>query len=62
MLFKVIQEVEGASLMAQQERICLQCRSHRRHRFDPRVWKIPLREEVAAHSSILAWRIIPWTE
>ena len=38
-----------------------QCRRHKRHRFDPRVRKIPLEEGVAAHSSILAWRI-PWTE
>ena len=32
-----------------------------RRRFDPWVRKIPLEEEMAAHSSILAWRI-PWTE
>ena len=25
------------------------------------IWKAPLEEEMAAHSSILAWRI-PWTE
>ena len=30
-------------------------------RFDPWVEKIPLEEETATHSSILAWRI-PWTE
>ena len=30
-----------------------------RHRFDP--WEEPLEEEMASHSSILAWRI-PWTE
>ena len=41
MLFKAIQEAEGASLVALQYRICLQCRSHRRHRFDPWIWKIP---------------------
>jgi len=29
--------------------------------FDPWVGKIPLEEEMATHSSILAWRI-PWTE
>ena len=34
---------------------------YRRHGFDPRVGKIPLEEEMAAHSNILAWRI-PWTE
>ena len=38
-----------------------QCRTHKRHRFNPRVGKIPLEEEMAAHSSILAWEI-PWTE
>ena len=31
----------------------------RRRRFDPWVGKDPLEEEVATHSSILAWRI-PW--
>ena len=36
------------------------CQSRRR-RFDPWVRKIPLEQEMAAHSSILAWRI-PWTE
>ena len=29
--------------------------------FDPWIRKIPLEEEMATHSSILAWRI-PWTE
>ena len=29
--------------------------------FDPWVRKIPLEEEMATHSSILAWNI-PWTE
>ena len=38
-----------------------QCRRYRRHMFDPWVEKIPWREEMATHSSILAWRI-PWTE
>ena len=30
-------------------------------RDNPRVWKIPLEEGMASHSSILAWRI-RWTE
>ena len=30
-------------------------------RFGPWVGKIPLEEDMATHSSILAWRI-PWTE
>ena len=38
--------------------ICLQCG---RPGFDPWVEKIPWRKELAAHSSILAWKI-PWTE
>ena len=38
-----------------------QFRSHRRCRFDPWVGKIPLEQEMASHSSILAWRI-PWTK
>ena len=29
----------------------------RSHGFDPWVWKIPLEEGLAVHSSILAWRI-----
>ena len=34
---------------------------HRRRGFDPWVRKIPLEEEIATHSSILAWKIL-WTE
>ena len=34
---------------------------HKRHEFNPWVRKIPLEEEMAIHSSIIAWRI-PWTE
>ena len=33
----------------------------RRCRLDFCVWKIPLEEEIATHSCILAWKI-PWTE
>ena len=33
----------------------------KRHKFNPWVGKIPLEEEMATHSSILAWKI-PWTE
>ena len=32
-----------------------------RRQFDPLVRKIPLKEGMATHSSVLAWRI-PWTE
>ena len=38
-----------------------QCRRRRRLRFDPWVRRIPLGEDMATHSSILAWTI-PWTE
>ena len=38
----------------------LQCRRLRRLRFNPWIGKI-LEEDMAARSSILAWRI-PWTE
>ena len=37
------------------------CRRYKRHGLDPWVGKIPLVEEMATHSSVLAWRI-PWTE
>ena len=38
-----------------------QCRSHRKHRFDPQVGKIPWRREMATSSSIFAWEI-SWIE
>ena len=34
-----------------------QCRTHKRCRFSPWVGKIPLEQEMVAHSRILAWRI-----
>ena len=42
------------------EPIC-RCRRHKIHRFDPWVGEDPLEEGMAAHCSVLAWRI-PWTE
>ena len=47
--------------MAQWVKNRLQCRRHSPHGFDSREGKIPLEEEMATPSSILAWRI-PWTE
>jgi len=41
------------------EPVC-QCRRRKRRRFDPCL-EDPLEEEMATHSSVLAWRI-PWTE
>ena len=38
-----------------------QCRSQKRHGFNPWVGKIPLEGGMATHSSLLAWRI-RWTE
>ena len=38
-----------------------QCRRHNRFRFNPWVREDPLEEEMATHSSYLAWEI-PWTE
>ena len=39
-----------------------QCRRHKRHGWVQSLgWGDPLEEEMATHSSILAWRI-PWTE
>ena len=38
-----------------------QCRGHRRCRFNPWVGKILLEQEMATHSSTLAWKIT-WTE
>ena len=34
-----------------------QCRRHSRHRFNAFGWEDPLEEEIATHSSTLAWRI-----
>ena len=42
------------------QRVCLQCRSHRRHGFDPWGGKDPQEKEMVGHSSILAWKT-PWT-
>ena len=50
---KPVHPLSQVSLVAQQWRICLQCR---RCRFDP--W---VRNTAATHSSILAWRS-PWAE
>ena len=46
------------SSYVKKKKICLQCR---RHGFDPWVRKMPCREGMATHSSILAWRIT-WTK
>ena len=47
---KASRKTEGASPVAKWQRICLQCRSHKRHQFDPWVRKIPWRR---------AWQLTP---
>ena len=51
--------VGGAS--GKKKKPAYQCRRLRRRMFDHWVGKIPLEEEMATHSNILAWRI-PWTQ
>ena len=43
MPIKLLQNMDTDNNMAHWQRICLQCRRHRRHRFDSWVGKIPLR-------------------
>ena len=47
--------------MAQQVKICLQCRRYGRCGFNPCVRKIPWKRKMTTYPSILAWKI-PWTE
>ena len=47
----------GVSLMAQWKRTRQQCRGPRRCGFDSLGWEDALEEEMATHSSILAWKI-----
>ena len=51
----------GASLVAQWQRICLQCKCCRRCGIRSLAQEDALEEVMASHFSILAWRI-PWTE
>ena len=39
-----------------------QCRRGKKHRFNPWVCRTPLEEEMATHSSILAWKILQTEE
>ena len=48
---------ERASCRAQGVKNSHAMQEHRRCGFDPQVGKIPLEEEMATHSSILAWKI-----
>ena len=58
MLINKRKETLGASQVAQWKRICLLMRETHVPSLG---WKGPLEEEMATHSSILAW-IILWTE
>ena len=49
------------SQVAQWQRICLPMKETRETRVRSPGWEDPLEEEMATHSSILAWKI-PWTE
>ena len=51
----------GDSQVTQCKESTCQCKRCRQCRFDPWSRKIPLEEEIATHSSILAWEV-PWTE
>ena len=50
-------EKSGTSNMCSSKGSTCQCRRCKRHRFNPWVRKSPLEQEMAAHSSILAWKI-----
>ena len=47
--------------MAQRERIHLPTQEMQERRVRSLGWQDPLEEEMATHSSVLAWKI-PWTE
>ena len=53
----MVQDFPGSSVVKNH----LPVRRHKRHGFNPWVWEDPLEEEMATHSSILAWKV-PWTE
>ena len=40
------------------KKICLQCRRHRQSWVQSPDWEGPLKEGMATHSSVLAWRIL----
>ena len=57
----MVLSVEGLPSGASGKEPARQFRRCKRLGFNPWIWKIPWREGMATHSSILAWRI-PWTE
>ena len=57
----MVLSVEGLPSGASGKEPACQFRRCKRLGFNPWIWKIPWREGMATHCSILAWRI-PWTE
>ena len=55
----MVLSVEGLPSGASGKEPACQFRRCKRLGFNPWIWKIPWREGMATHSSILAWRI-PW--
>ena len=61
MISKLVLSTVGVSLVAQWARICLPMQEMQETEVRSLPKKDPLEEEMAAHSSILAWKI-PWIE
>ena len=61
MISKLVLSTVGAFLVAQWSRICLPVEEMQETRVPSLHKKDPLEEEMATHSSILAWKI-PWIE
>ena len=57
----VFRHWSGTAILYDGKESACQCNRPRRHRFDPCVGKDPFEKEIAAHSSIFAWKS-PWTE
>ena len=56
-----LSQTPGLARQPQWERICLPAQEMQETQVRSLGWEDPLEKEMAAHSSILAWRI-PWTE
>ena len=56
--YTVLSTVFGFPCGASCKELACHCRRHKRLRFDPLGWEDPLEKGMAAHSSILAWRIL----
>ena len=58
---EIILDIQGLPRWRQQQRTPLPMQEIQENRVQYLGWEDPLEEEMATHSSILAWRI-PWTE